>query len=413
MKLDKNSKYFHMGLHLFLVIAASLLFYMFLKNFRYFLNGFYFFLKILAPLIYAFILAYLLNPIMDFIEAKIPKAKPGKKPRLRVRRILSLFLTYLIVFVFLAVFAYIVLPQLANTLYGIVKNVPAYVSSVRMWLDDFLIGWLTRFSISAEPVQDLLDQSAAYFNEWGQYVTKILPHLYAITMLITTGVKNVLLAVIISVYMLYSKEVFIAQSKKLLFAFLPLSAAKRLVYLSRLVHTSFGSFISGKIIDSLIIGVLCFIGMSILQLPYAVLISVIVGVTNVIPYFGPIIGAIPSVLIVFFASPFQALVLAIFILALQQFDGNILGPKILGDSIGLPPFWIIFAVIVGGGLFGVPGMFMGVPVFAVFYTLLTSYLSYSLHKRGLPDLTEDYKNGRLPDGNVKKASPEKQEGAGI
>jgi predicted PurR-regulated permease PerM len=393
MKFNKDSKYFHLGLHLFLVIAASMLFYMLLQNISYLTKAFSTFLKILAPLIYAFILAYLLNPIMDFIERRMLK---GKKERFLLRRVLSIVLTYLLVLVFLVVFSYIVLPQLASSVYGILKNIPAYILSVRMWLDHFLIAWLARLSIDTASVQDMLDKLAAYLSDWGQYVTVYLPQLYSLTLQITTSIKNLLLAVIISIYMLYSKELFIAQTKKMLFGLFPPSWAKRMIYLSRLIHTSFGGFISGKIIDSLIIGVLCFIGMSIFRINYPILISVIIGITNIIPYFGPFLGGIPSVLLVFFVSPVKALVLAIFILALQQFDGNILGPKILGASIGLPPFWIIFAVIVGGGLFGLPGMFIGVPVFAVIYTLLTSYVSYSLRQRGLPVLTEAYKEGRFP-----------------
>lgn len=398
MKLDKDSKYFHVSIYAFLVIAASMIFYLFLGNLPRFNSILSVFLKIMAPLIYAFILAYLLNPVMDYIEKKMT-GKKNKKKLFKLRRILSLVLTYTLLIISISVFCYIVLPQLANNLYGIIKHIPSYVLSIRLWLNEFLIAWLEKYSINTAPVQEMLDQAAAYFSEWGQYVTRILPYIYNITMQITTSIKNILLAVIISIYMLYSKEGFIAQSKKLLFGLFPYSLSKKTVYLARLIHTSFGGFISGKIIDSLIIGILCFIGMSILRIDYVILISVIVGVTNIIPYFGPFLGAIPSIIIVFFVSPFQALVLALFILALQQFDGNILGPKILGDAIGLPPFWIITSVIVGGGMFGIVGMFVGVPVFAVIYALIKNYLTYSLQKKGLSVETDDYKNGAFPKAN--------------
>ena len=396
MKLDRNSKYFRMSLYLFLAIAASMVFFLFLQNLAFFINIFFWFLRVLSPFISAFFIAYLLNPIMCFFESLILNKNKDKKHIRRARRIFALLLTYIIVIIGIAVFCYIVLPQLANSLYGIIRSIPSYIISIRLWLNEFLELWLERFSIDLIFVEDILNQLSAYFSQWGLNLSQHLPQLYTITIQFTTGITNFILAFVISIYMLYSKEIFIAQFKKGLFALFPQRVAAKSIYLIRLVHSSFGGFISGKIIDSVIIGILCFIGMRLLNIEYAVLISVIVGITNVIPYFGPFIGAIPSILIVFFVSPFHALVLAIFILALQQFDGNILGPKILGDSIGLPPFWIIFSVIVGGGMFGVPGMFVGVPIFAVIYTLSKGLLQSSLQKKGLSAATGAYKHGHFP-----------------
>jgi len=171
---------------------------------------------------------------------------------------------------------------------------------------------------------------------------------------------------------------------------------KKLISITHTSNRIFTGFISGKILDSLIIGVLCFIGMSIFNLPMAMLVSVIVGVTNVIPYFGPFIGAIPGALIVFLVDPIKAFWFMLFILALQQFDGNILGPYILGDSIGLPAFWVIFAILVFGSIFGVLGMFIGVPTFAVIYSIIKMWIESRLEKKGMPLSLHEYASEEHP-----------------
>ena len=201
---------------------------------------------------------------------------------------------------------------------------------------------------------------------------------------------NVLVGLIIAAYLLFSKEKFIGQSKKIVYAILPVRQANVIVHTVRKSNEIFGGFISGKILDSAIIGVLCYIVLSIMQMPYTLLVSVIVGVTNVIPFFGPFIGGIPSAIIIALASPIQGLYFVIFVIVLQQLDGNIIGPKILGDSTGLSPFWVVFAILVGGGLFGFTGMVLGVPAFAVVYYIISNVISYILRKRKLPDDTGVY-----------------------
>ena len=197
-------------------------------------------------------------------------------------------------------------------------------------------------------------------------------------------VSNIVISLIVSVYLLVSKKRFLGQLKKLLYVFLKPDTANAALSIFRQINKIFGGFISGKIIDSLIIGVLCFIGVSILKMPYPLLISVIVGVTNVIPFFGPYIGAIPSAFLVLLIDPGKCLIFLIFILALQQLDGNVIGPAILGDSTGVSPFWIIVSILVGGGLFGFIGMLLGVPTFAVIYYLVKTFSEYYLRKKDLP-----------------------------
>ena len=201
---------------------------------------------------------------------------------------------------------------------------------------------------------------------------------------------NFIIGIVISIYVLLGKETFIAQAKKLVYAVFPADRGNVIVATVRKANDIFGGFIIGKILDSVIIGILCFIGLSILQMPYTLLVSVIVGVTNVIPFFGPYIGAIPSAILIMLANPIQGLYFIIFILVLQQVDGNIIGPKILGDSTGLNSFWVVFAILVGGGLFGVAGMIFGVPLFATIYYITRKLTAWVLRKKGLPEETAAY-----------------------
>ena len=205
---------------------------------------------------------------------------------------------------------------------------------------------------------------------------------------------------IISVYVLYSKETFAGQAKKLVFAFLETKTANQFIKDIRFVSDTFIGFISGKIIDSIIIGVICFAGTNIMQMPYALLISVIVGVTNVIPFFGPYLGAVPSAILILMVNPLKCVYFIIFILVLQQVDGNFIGPKILGQSTGLSGFWVIFSITIFGGIMGIPGMIIGVPFFAVLYALARRIINRMLKKRGLPSETAKYKNVEYIDDNA-------------
>ena len=187
-----------------------------------------------------------------------------------------------------------------------------------------------------------------------------------------------------------SKEKFFGQAKKTVYAAMDIKRANAFIEDIRFVHRTFGGFISGKLLDSLIIGIICFVCLNWMKMPYVLLVSVIVGVTNVIPFFGPFIGAIPSAFLILLVSPMKCLYFLIFIVLLQQFDGNILGPKILGQSTGLPSFWVLFSILLFGGLFGFVGMIIAVPLFAVIYRLTATYVSSALRKKDLSARTEDY-----------------------
>ena len=224
------------------------------------------------------------------------------------------------------------------------------------------------------------------FTQWKDYVASIT--LSAINVVVV--LKNVVIGLIVSIYVLMEKERFEGQAKKIAFAILPIKQANTLIQIVHKVDQIFGGFIIGKIIDSIIIGIICFIGCSILRMPYTLLVSVLIGITNIIPFFGPFIGAIPCLIIVTITDPLHGLYLLIFILVLQQVDGNIIGPKILGDSTGLSSFWVIFAIMVGSGLFGFAGMLCGVPTFAVIYYLIQRLIAYLLGRKGLPSKSLDY-----------------------
>ncbi|WP_346873677.1 AI-2E family transporter [Clostridium sp. UBA5988] len=206
------------------------------------------------------------------------------------------------------------------------------------------------------------------------------------------------IATIISIYLLAGKEKFFAQIKKFLYAMLPEKPVKYVIELTRSSHKTFIGFLGGKLLDSLIIGVICFVGMKIFKMPYPLLVSFIIGITNIVPVFGPFIGAVPSVIIIFITSPIKALWFILFILVLQQFDGNILGPKILGNSTGLTAFWVMFAILLGNGLFGVVGMILGVPTFAVIYSIIVSVINNALKEKGLPVEAKEY---AAPENKIK------------
>ena len=387
MKVDWNQKYTTIAIYSFLVIAASLLLAFFLLNFDYFSAQLADIANILEPFGYAFVLAYVLNPLLKRIEGQM------RLKNRKAKRGLCILITYLIMLLFISTFMGIIVPQVVDSIAQITRSIPSYIQSMDNWAQNIMISlpegwaeWLT------ETMQS--DRTAGWFTEMLEkvyvYMQTYLPVVGSYMGRFTSSVVNFILGIIISIYILMSKERFFAQAKKVLNAFFKQRTVEMIVHTTRDANKKFGGFIIGKLLDSLIIGILCFIGMSILQIPYALLVSVVVGITNVIPYFGPFIGAIPSVLFILTVSPIKALWFAIFVLALQQFDGNILGPRILGDSTGLSAFWVIFSILLFGGRMGFIGMLIGVPLFAVIYSSIKGIVQYFLWKKGLPLETAEY-----------------------
>ncbi len=348
-------------------------------------------LGILAPVIYGMAFAYILAPVANFWEkllSDILKKRMKNVEKVdRISRGVSIGISLILAIAIVFVLFYLVIPELISTIYGLVVSLPEQLANAERYLTAIAV----KNSSVASVMETILSSVTEWFEKWVR--TELLTQVTGIT----TGIINVVNVVvdivigfIISVYVLSSKEVFKAGSKKMIYAAFSREKANEILKVARKSNEIFGGFISGKMIDSLIIGLLCFAGLSILDMPYVLLVSVIVGVTNVIPFFGPYIGAVPSAFLIFLADPMKGLYFLIFILVLQQIDGNIIGPKILGEFTGLSPFWVVFAILLGGGLFGFVGMLLGVPVFAVIYYIAQQFLENRLQKKELPTEDEVY-----------------------
>lgn len=407
MKHEPYQNYIRWGVTAFCVVAASILFFFSLFRIDEIGAALGKFFSILMPFIYGFLMAYLLNPIYNRLYGFfLPRLSRGRTPEkaARLSKALATALSILLLFIILVGLVWLVLPQVVTSIVGLVESnlLQNSIQNATVWFSDVLKN-NPQFEAAAENVYA---ETMKALTNWIQ--KDMLPQLTNLMNgLMTTinVVKNFFIGIIIAVYALSGKRQFVAQAKKALYSFLGVRRANHVLENLRFTHRVFGGFINGKLLDSLIIGALCFVGMVILRMPYSVLISVIIGVTNIIPFFGPFIGAIPSVLLIFLIDPMKALYFALFVLALQQFDGNILGPRILGETTGLSGFWVMFALLVAGGLFGIVGMLVGVPLFAVLYTLCARRIRTRLHARALPEDTDSYDALLRIDENTRKRVP--------
>ena len=354
-------------------------------------------LGILTPIILGVVLAYLINPMVVFYEngltnfyvkhfAKKPCIQDKNEEELKEEckekkismRMPAIFITLVIVIAVITLLLFMVIPQIYTSVISLKDILPGQIKDVTEKLDS-----LVRKNKELETIAN------QFYGEGIDFVTGwIKTNLLGQVSLIINGIMaffsgalNVLIGVIVAIYVLSSKETFARQFNKLIKAFFSEKQSAVIVDVLKESNKIFGGFISGKLVDSLIMGILCLIGCRILSIPYYVLISVIIGVTNIIPFFGPYIGVIPSAIIVLLDNPSKGIIFIIFIAILQQIDGNIIGPKILGESTGLSPFWVVFAILMGGGLFGLIGMLIGVPTFGVIYYLIKTYVNYRLEKK--------------------------------
>ncbi len=402
MKLNMNKKYTTIAVYAFLVIAAAITFFFVISEHSVVGRMAGTFFGLMTPFIYGAALAYVLNPVLNWLEKKVFPKVFGDRVSKRSRRGLGVLLTFLFGCAVVALFLVVLIPQIVESIDNLAQSIYAFLPQAQNFLNDLIAQYGTNemlVDVLSMLGVDISDPSMALqrlATRSYTFLTQVLPNLFGGVMRFTSGLLDVVVGIIIAIYLLLSKEIFYAQVKKLLFAFFPRRVAQATLNLTHDSNTIFCGFISGKILDSAIIGVLCFIGCSVLQMPYTVLVSFIVGVTNVIPYFGPFIGAIPSIFIIMIADPLKSLVFAVFVLILQQLDGNIIGPKILGDSTGLSAFWVIFAVTFFGGLFGFVGMLIGVPTFAVIYALVRNFAEFKLGKKGLKTQTPDFASQENP-----------------
>lgn len=384
MKINWDKKYTTIAIYAFIVICFSIVFANIISKLDAFTGKMSQIMAVFQPFIIGFIIAYLINFILKFYEDRVfKKFIKGSKKSLRGVAVILAYLTASLIFY---VFIQFVVPQLVESITGLVNDIPRYLYDMKVILEQTL----NETDISPEYMTLINDKLTEITNWVLQLVTNLLPIIGGIVMAFASSVWNIILGIIISVYLLVDKEKFFALGKKVVVALFNDKHANIILNLANRTNLTFGKFIGGKIIDSAIIGVLTFIILTIFKMPYSLLISVIIGITNIIPFFGPFIGAIPSAIIILFISPIKAVWFGVIILVIQQIDGNIIGPKILGDSIGISAFWILFAILVAGKLFGLVGMIIGVPMFALIYSIVKDVIEIRLSKKGLPTDTTEY-----------------------
>ena len=389
---DQIKKSMHWGVTIFLVVAASILLHSMLNNLEKIGDVLGTVLSVLTPISYGLVIAFLLNPLMQRIEAlllKIPvKSKRAETRRKKLARALAILGSVLFLLAILAFLLIILLPQLINSIGLLVGNIGDYATALESWLTPFL-------AESGEEVRVFVDSSIERLRDW---ISSLLQDDF-ITLLsgITTGVVQVgrtvyhfIMGVIVSVYLLASKERLIAICKKCIYALLKPANGNKLLGVMREANQLFRAFLVGKLLDSGTIGILCFIGTSILKMPYSLLISAVICMTDLIPYFGPVIGAVPCALIILMIDPMKCVIFVIFILCLQQIEGNIISPRIVGGKTGVSPFGVLLSILVGGGLFGFVGMLAAVPTFGLIYRICKRFIEKKLANRKLPLETQTY-----------------------
>ena len=420
-RFNWDKRYLYWGVTAFCVIAAALLFYFAVSKVSVIGNSFSRLVQILAPFIWGLVISYLLTPLMMSIEKHLffPLSKKIYKNSKKntgkgFARGMSVLLSEIVLVLILVALVYLILPQMLSSIQTLIQNSGIYMDNLSAWLD----GLFKNYPLLDQYVGDLLESININLGNWLQ--TTLLPRLGNVVTSVTSGVYgvaksiyNLIIGIIVSIYLLNDKEGFLAAVKRMSYSVFSVETVERIRIGLNFVDKTFMSFLNGKLLDSFIIGIICYIVCSILQMPYTLLVSVIVGVTNIIPFFGPLIGAVPSALIILMVNPTKCLIFVIFVIILQQIDGNIIGPRILGNSTGITGFWVIFSIILGGGLFGFWGMFLGVPVFVVLYSLANNLIVKKLKRSDLPWELNDYKELEYIDPStlqvVKKASVRKEE----
>lgn len=387
---------------LFLVLVAVVILYFVIRNMSYFLKIIAGFIKILMPVIYGAVIAYLVNPLCKRFYRLLCRTGKDKELSDRTKKIFysfSIVLGLVSGILIIVILGWMVFPEVYKSILSMVDNLPEqvnhYYTELTKWLTDnpYLAGHMQKMLLQVTDYFDAKMNSELY--PWLQ--KELLPNVNTFAGYFASGVMsfvsvlyNLFIGLIVAIYLLGSKREFLGQAKKILYSMFRKDQADVISHYTQLANQMFSGFIVGKIVDSTIIGVICFLFMSIFQFPYALLVSLIVGVTNVIPVFGPYIGAVPSVLLILIVNPVQAIYFAIWIIVLQQLDGNVIGPAILGESTGLSAFWVLFAILLFGGLWGILGMLVGVPLFALIYQIISDIVNARLERRKMSTITDHY-----------------------
>ena len=350
-----------------ILVAFGIVFYQLLQNISPLLRVFSALRVVVTPLIYGFVIAYLLNIPFKWYQDKV-FASLKKKGGLTARMIkhLSVLLAYITVLAIIVFLFWIILPQLLTSAKLLIQNIPYYINSAEAVINRFV----EDFELQSYYSGHLTGSWITVLERYTGQIDELIPNLIDQVMNLTSIVFNLFIGIACSVYLIYSKETLIRQGKRLLRAYGPARYNARILELGSRTNFLFTRFIAGNLLDSMIVGILCFIGMSVFRFPYPLLVSVIVGVTNLIPIVGPFIGAIPGSLIILIVDPVKAALFLLFILVLQQIDGNVIKPRLFGNQVGLPSLWVLIAIVVGGRLFGIVGMLAGVPVVALIYSIV-------------------------------------------
>lgn len=386
LKVNWNTKYTTIAVYTLIVICCSIAFYLLASDLSIFTSKLDLVITTLQPFIIGFVMAYLLNFVLNFYENRLLSHKSFNKVKPKGKRALGMFFTYVTTFVVLYLFMHFVLPQLVDSIVGLANDVPYYVKDLTEAANDLM----NRFNIDSQYYDLALNKWNDFLNYVIRFATDLLPVVGNVVKGVASSVWNIVLGLIVSIYLLMDKEKFYGLGKKLTYGIFSKRWADKILELTHRSNDTFGKFLSGKILDSFIIGVLTFFILTVCKMPYTLLISVIIGITNIIPFFGPFFGAIPSFIIILFVSPIKALWFLLIILIIQQIDGNIIGPKILGDSIGISAFWILFSLLVAGKFLGLMGMIIGVPLFALVYSIIKEIIEEQLEKKNLPKDTDSY-----------------------
>lgn len=400
--MRERKYYWRLGLTIFLTACAVLVFYD-----TFYMGGTLqsFVTKLvtaLAPVLYGFAMAYLLAPIVNWIEDLVDRvAEKWTKTKVaetaRWPRAVSILLTWAFVLLLVYLLLVMLIPQLVESITVLINNAENYYNQIYNWANGLLSEDTELGQWAANLIDNYYDNALDFLKD------KILPWTQSVLTSLTGGIwsgiwsvvsflKNLIIGVIVSVYMLAMKEKSAARCCKLVYGTFREEQARTIIRATRKVDDIFSGFVRGKLLDSLIIGILCFIGCSILDIPYTPLVSVFIGVTNVIPFFGPVIGAIPSAFLILLVSPLKCLIFIIFLLILQALDGYVIGPRILGGSTGMSSFWVVVAILVGGGFGGLLGMFLGVPLCACARALIKYLIDRRLRQRNMPVEARAYVN---------------------
>ena len=413
MKKSQMKPYIHAGVTAFAVICASIMVFFTMFHMDHILEKAALIRYILRPIFMGLILAFLLLPvqkgILRFLSDGIPEKRKASRRFSGILKGISILLSMLFAVAVLYVLLAMVIPQVYISIVGLIESVPGYITSVQKWITEFCEDnpeiqsvILNSYNAVAGAIEEWLNtdiipnlQSVSATLEWMREsllpnISGVISNVSSLVYAIIMWLKDILIAVIVSVYVLARKETFAAQSKKIVYSVFSPRHGDMIVEETRSAYRIMSGFINGKLLDSLIIGIITLICCNLFDFPYPELVSLIIGVTNIVPFFGPFIGAIPSAILILLAEPAKFLYFCLFVFVLQQFDGNILGPKILGESTGLASFWVLFSIILFGGLFGFAGMVLGVPFFAIIYSIVRRLVNHGLRRKNLPVDTSEY-----------------------